>query len=249
MAAGDATTDITSPNAKAGAIFDGVDDVITLSANTETLGVFTYSMKVLKRTGNNAQTRVGIIGGSPGGDNWIGFVGTSGELRMEFSDGTDAIATAGSFSSNEWVTLGYVYNGSVIDFYIDGLKVGASVASIGKTSYIGTIGTGYTIFFDGVVKDFRIFNNNLTAAQMLKIANNEDVDDNLIHKFNLTSDFNDSIGDLTGSAGATGVHIGIVDSDITKAITAARTSANDIYLISPSGNGLQATTVVIEEAP
>jgi hypothetical protein len=100
-------------------------------------------------------------------------------------------------------------------------------------------------FLAGQIRKVRIHSVELTAAEVLQVAEETRVTRGLIGEWLLQSDYLDTGGSLDGTNN--GTHFASYEERISKAIQDARTTANDQYLLWHSAKN-QLGTVHIEEA-
>lgn len=100
---------------------------------------------------------------------------SSGEVRAGFYDGSSFVGSAsGSFSTNAWTNIIYVYNGSHGTLYLNNsAQAGTNGISVGSTdgSYIGVRG-GSANYLNGSVEDVYIFDRAITSGERSDLFNN-----------------------------------------------------------------------------
>jgi len=267
MAAGDVTATITSGTAKRAAHFDGtadyieIDDSLTLLGST-TKGTIAFWAKpkdstpaaierILAFGDTNANERLEIILQTDGTLRAVCVAGAVGQWDVD----TDAVA----FASNTWVHIAATQDAVSPVLYVNGVAVASTFTDSGDTTAWfsqlagldnGRIGcnnfnsAGNASFTDGSVKDVLLYNRDLSAAEILSIAQSAPpTTDGLIHRYELTTDFTDSVGSADGtSVGATLV---VDDGAIADAIAGQYVNNNSNYAIAAI-NG-QVICAAIEE--
>ncbi|MCV6605592.1 MAG: LamG domain-containing protein, partial [Porticoccaceae bacterium] len=95
-------------------------------------------------------------------------------------NGLDYVATVaipnGDVGTGTWVHVAGVYDGSTWRFYRNGVQVASRIDPVGAITVdedwaIGARGTGTQRFFDGGIDEVRIYNVDLTAAQVQDVMN------------------------------------------------------------------------------
>lgn len=234
MAAGDVEVDITTPNALAGASFDGVDDNIDTNVNPNfNEKTFEFKVFVNEYTANGRFFNKELSS--------IAYMSATGEvIYKKYYDTGDFTWTgnAGDITLNAKTKVKISDYGDetaklfINDIEVTFTKVGAVVgeAISNTTTYILGNRIAKDRAIKGIVSDFKLSSGGELKNYWKLEYNYTDV----VTKTAATND---------------GTILAIYEEDIATTIKAARTTANDIYLIAPTANGLQPVTVVIEEAP
>ena len=102
---------------------------------------------------------------------------TTGHVRFQsrYSTGTDAdIEGLNPLSTGTWYHVAWVYEGSSIYLYVDGVLQGSTTNTVTDTSsypaFFGAWHTG-TTEFDGKIAQARFYNQALTSAQIVDLYN------------------------------------------------------------------------------
>lgn len=261
MAAGDVEVSIISPLAKTGASFDGIDDEINCGSNMF-FGTNDFSMSAWIKPADvsGQQAIMGALTGT-GTDGFTmkllnaKFVGRIIDNSIGSIDtleaGTDVVALNWSFVTVVFDRDGYMktYVNGVFNTQADISSLVAASINPAIDFFIGRRdNAGTPQWFAGIISDAKVFNKALTQTDItnLYIGNVSEVS-GLIHHWPLLNDFNDAVGSFDGTE--SGCYLGIFDEDIAASIKAARTTANDIFLLVDTGHGKQVISTVIEEAP
>jgi len=247
MAAGAVQTNITSPNAKAGALFNGTTNRIVVTDNSNLNSPLFTITAWIKRDSDTIRSHI-LRKGSP----IIFQIDATNHLSLDTTTLTDnAIISTATISDKLWHFVSCQYDGSRISLRIDSTtKNEASTGTRGLDATNLAIGDGAVVGgtfhpFAGVISDMRFYNVGLNDNELNKIQSGENITKGLVSRWKFEKDYNDSVDSNNGTN--TGTILGIFDTDIAAAVAADRTTANDIYLIAESGNGKQAISVIIEE--
>ena len=253
MAAGNVETNITSPNAKAGAIFDGTNDEIDLGDLFET-GFNKLSFSLWFKANNTTRRYILSKENVNNDDRFYLMLNlTAGKITFRYEGSATGLKEIDyNYNNNEWINIIIVINGTTNKIYINGIlrdSIASTAPLLSGHSTNMTIGNrpGVGEFFSGIITNFQVYQNKeLSITEIENISNNLSAT-GLTNYYKLESDYTDSVGSNDGIN--VGSMLGISDEDISAAIAADRTTANDIYLIADSGRGKQAISVIIEEAP
>ena len=250
MAAGAVEVNITSPNAKPSALFDGVNNYI----NIGNVFVYGYSVCLWFKTSAAAN------------GNLVGFTTFSAHEHMEVSVRNDGrilvmqdsnnfmYSTVAGYNDGAWhhVYVNYAYDASVnVKIYVDGVDVSGGISSSIDTPNaianfrIGSGWVGTVQPFNGSIGEVRIWNRALTATEVNKLYGGEVSRTGLVSEWLLKDDYTDTAGSNDGTN--SGTRLGTFDGPIAKVIAADRVTANDRYMIVPSAGGRQVITTVVEE--
>ena len=252
MAAGDVVVDITSAKAMKCAVFDGVDDHITITKNAFINKTGLFSVSLWFNIRELPAATVGLFSHSNNTNDRLGLVIHNGTGIISFGIYNGASyafkkSSTVSASFNTWQHAVIIFDGSTLNLYVDGvLQTGTTQPSLDSTgASIGNSSTR-TRPFNGSIADVRIFDKALTTTEITQLFNKEDVIRSLINKWDfMNDDYTDSVGSNDGTNN--GSRIGIIDEDVAAAVKAARTTANDQYIMAPTANN-QVITTVVEEA-
>jgi hypothetical protein len=172
--------------------FDGTDDVVTLPANTRyDLSATTGGSAFLwvrknsicdSANSNNNEIFLNLWGSSHTGNTWwIGCLGhnQSPANALTFRhNGVVFSYTPLTFPNSSWQHIGFVYTGTEIRYYVNGIQVGTNAFTGNVTSTspvcIGNYNSGCTdsYSFNGTIDDVRLYNYPLTDTQV-KVMMNE----------------------------------------------------------------------------
>ena len=250
MAAGAVEVDITSANAKAGAIFDGVDDKIDLG-NSSILKPTQFTITAwVMGSGNYSSVYPHVI---KAGAVHCGYgLAFNGVAIITLTIGTGAGTTMNVSALNDDFSyfrfVAGTYDGTTGVIYLDGVEKArnnGSMAYDANNIFIGNRDSDNR-YWSGSISDLRMFNRVLTETEINMLYNGEDYKKNLIGQWKLNTDYKDNIGSNDGTN--IGSRLGTTDSAIAAAVAADRTTPNDVYLIASTGKN-QVVTAVIEEAP
>lgn len=247
MAQGDVTVNLTAMNTKRCAVFDGVDDYVSVSGdNIFVNGIQTISVwfrvrdgglcRVLSHPETATVNRVYIT------------LDSSESLNVTIGSST---LTHGVVNVNEWYHVLVVRDqtNSWGKLWVNGEEsVSVAVTTIGsevtQDITIGSLNTSPTEVLKGDIRDVKIWNRELSDTEKVQDYNNELITDGLIHRWKLDFDYKDSVGSNDGTN--VGSVLASVESDVAQAIADARVTANDKYMISVVNGKIM--TSVIEEA-
>ena len=229
-----------------GAWFDGVDDKITITNSSIDLrtnfSIFTrfiaryptVSLSSVYRTNTDS----------------YGMVLSGDTFNVSIKD-DDSLKSEGNINIDydNPMTLCQVMKENEFDIYVNGTfseTVVLSGAAIAAASLFLGFEGGSSRFFNGVIDTLSIYNKPLGAAEITKLHLNQDVTDDLIHKWDFKDGtYNDSVGSANGvNAGSS---IKIFEVNTRNFLSGARLSANDKYLIW-DGLGNKINSLVMNEA-
>lgn len=135
-----------------------------------------------------------------GGQYKLGAYNSSGGTNATTSG--QVSSSAFNLTAGTWYHLAWVFSGGNLKSYVNGLLIN-SASGLNASMYTGgssqlTIGaydTGVSNFFDGLVKDVRIFNDERTAAEILADAHTQNVSNaNLVGEWNFNNAYTDTSG-------------------------------------------------------
>jgi len=259
MVVGDTSVDLTNPLAKRCAVFDGVDDYIHETAGGDVFsGKTEMTISVWFKPNTFTATNVYTDLVNEWQDFWAPHasnsyaVGFKSDKRayavIEFEDDTaKKVEGTTTLNTTQWHNIIFVYNGSSLLLYVNGNLENSVdyVGVISSSSRSLRFGKNKYNNYNGLMRDIKMYNRAITQEEVTKLSNNLNVTDGLIHHWKLAKDYNDSVGDKDGTN--SGTLLRAVDVQVSQAISNARTTANDKYLISVINNKI--LTSVIEEAP
>lgn len=241
MVAGDVVCDLTNALPKRCASFDGADDYILLDKHIiDTSKPFTLTGNIK----NNGFDGITIF--DFGGYHRIFIEDWKVGLRSL------SINTLGTTSINRamgWVFITICYTGTQVLVYVNGALETTDTRAVGNSEAtlpcIGAYGAGSGQFFNGMLRNFRVFDRVLNQAEITKLYQGLNVTKDLVGHWKLTTDYKDSVGDNDGTN--SGSRLAVVDDQVAEKISDARVTPNDKYLMAVVNNKLM--TAVIEEAP
>jgi len=256
MAQGDVTCNLTNALPKRCAVFDGVDDYVEV-ADDDSLDLteaITISAWVKQNAGDTGYNDIVLKWG--GDDSYLFRLrdfegdGLSGLQFLIDDDGVEGGDRGYVLSANQdfrgnWFYVVGTYDGANLKVYVDGVLKDTDPYPNGI--HIGTenlIIGGPDFLFNGSIADVRIYNKALTQAEITKLYQGGNVTRGLVSRWKLDKDYKDSFGSNDGTN--SGSYLTTVDDQVSKAISDARTTANDKYLMCVVNNKIM--TSVIEEA-
>ena len=263
MATGDVQVEVVSPNGKAGAIFDGVDDYIKISdSNSLDVDEITLSMYVKLNsaplTNYYLTTRLNDTNTQ---ESFRIYIDSNLKINMIMSDDGDTSTpelTDDSLKLNKWYHLIFTYSLGTYKIYVNGIQVstdgsGNATGTLYKGS--GQITNGarydsgdgiYKLFLNGILSDIRYYGCALTTNEALRLGTGENITRCLVSNCKLESDYKDSVDSNDGIN--SGTRLSIVDDSIAASVRAMRTGANDKWAMCTSDDGQQVIIINREEA-
>lgn len=171
--------------------FDGTDDVVTVPANTRynltqvsggSAFLWIRKNSICDSTNsNNNEIFLNLWGGSHTGNTWwIGCLGhtLSPANALTFRhNGVVFSYTPLTFPSSSWHHVGFVYTGTEVRYYVNGVQVGTNAFTGSVTSTtplcIGNYNSGCTDNYNttGQIDDVRLYNYPLTDVQVKVLMN------------------------------------------------------------------------------
>ncbi len=123
-----------------------------------------------------AQSDVSVLGTWVNGDNggpmiWVDHI--SGRYRLTLAKGavTEYLDSGRTPAVGQWQHLSATYDGSVARFYVDGFETASKsfTGNVGdsNTWRVGAYGPGPGGFFDGAIDEVRVYDQPLTAQEVL----------------------------------------------------------------------------------
>lgn len=253
MAAGEVDVTNTRINGRSCAYFDGVDDKIETNGwqQSEYINKMSFSGWVNRFDTSSTDT---IIGSKSATGLFLRFaLGATTIGGWVRNNTTGTWTNAGT--TGEWMHFVWTIDldSDIMELFINGTSAGTKTMtdewSATGNFLIGVRGTAAAQdYFKGFISNIKIWNKILSQTEITAEYNKEDLRSlNLINKFDLISNANDSIGNKNGTA--TGVTFKIEADDIKDIVSASRVTANDKYLAIPTTNGQNVVLAHIEEAP
>ena len=173
----------------------------------------------------------------------------------------DDIITPGEASDNLWHSVGFTYDGSEIQTYFDGQPRGTPASELDgaevRHDYIATLGRRIisdSIYFSGKLYDFVIFNQALSAEDVLGYQNGS-IPQNSLFLWGLRneSDFSDGLSDASGndhigtSMGATPIIDFLALNLPTHGVVANNGDGTVTYTPDPGFKGLDYFNYTVED--
>ncbi len=103
---------------------------------------------------------------------------TADQLEFGFFDGTSWVAVQDTnITTGVWINYILVYNGTAVEVFRNGVSIGTdlqnnSVSLTGGTLTQGTNANAHTLFYNGSMDEFSIYDRNISAAEVAQIYNN-----------------------------------------------------------------------------
>jgi hypothetical protein len=145
-------------------------DYVTVSAWIKTSDTDGFWNRIVDKDFRNAYCL------ALGGD----YNGKADRGRLDFESSRGAIKTGRALNDNQWHHVAAVYDGKVVQCYLDGTGPGRPVRNPGplkKSTWDLCIGnsvvdyeTGEFIAYDGLIDEVRIYNRALSAAEIKALA-------------------------------------------------------------------------------
>jgi hypothetical protein len=143
-------------------VFDGVDDKITFPSTTLS-GDRTVSFWVYHDSGTPTINSV-LIGGAA--SHYYPYVTAS---RIYISDGTGSLSRTHARVVDTWYHIAISGNGTTATYYVDGVSIGTTADRSPTLTTMGMYETN-VIPLHGSIRDPRIYNRALSAAEILTLA-------------------------------------------------------------------------------
>lgn len=163
-----------------GLFFDKIDDYVVVSSfSSQVSSAPGLSMSLWVKPGATLGTNSGLSGirNNTTADFYLLLL-NSGKIEARFrnSGGTAYTLSSAPWTESKWVFLSFVYDGSSIYLYVDGV-LKESLAASGSLANsvdleIGRVWTGTTYrYFQGIVDDFKFYKRALSASEVTKLYN------------------------------------------------------------------------------
>lgn len=262
MAVGDVRTAMLDATSFGCAKFDGVDDYVEIPHSANQLGVnLSDGMSVAGwiKTRSDGETSLGNIldksSGISGANGFMVNVASSGRVQIRIQTTPVLSSAMSARSNNVWVHFLFtITSGMIGNCYINGVLSGSADVSVGGTlssitttnaMRIGNRATATDRTFDGFIRDVRMWNKVLSAADIAKVYAGSPVTDSLIGQWKLNGNANDN--SIYGNNGTASGAVFVNDNQTIDAeFTAARVGATDKYFITNIGSGQVATAAIAE---
>ena len=267
MAAGDVEVNITTNSSRRCAVFDGINDDLTITTSpfyTESATSMSISVWAYVNSNDFDGTAMYIMdtgSGNPAGNG--GFYILLDDRGGAFSplNGLQVLMKSttsyeGMKSNDDIFTVPgwyhilvehdngtgkiYVNNVDVTNTYNDGsgnFSPRNAALAIGANNS----GTGRN---NSAIGEIAFYNRKLTSAEKTLLMNNRTLQTSPTHLYTFKDDYTDSVGseDLTNS----GSYLSILDDGVARAVWADRTTSGDNYMAVGLPGG-QVVSVVVEE--
>jgi hypothetical protein len=157
---------------------DGTDDYVDAAASQSVYNITRYISVFATVKCNNLSGFNGIFGQFSGGNGMVHFQ-TSGNVFGVYVYGPNlGVTSTATLTSNVWMNLGFTFDGTTCNLFINGLKV--TSGTTGSTANLGTSspadmswGRCYSAsrHFDGDFAEGKLYNRALTEAEALQNFN------------------------------------------------------------------------------
>jgi hypothetical protein len=172
--AANAPTWTSSGKAGGAYAFDGVNDYIDIGNNRSLTPNNTLSVSLWVKPYATQNTYSGLAGNFNSYSGWIIRYSTSNQLSIRIGNGTthQDFFSSGSTTTNNWTHMAFVYNGSGIIYYFNGINETVRSSNIAWLDYlsadvlIGSDGLTANRYFNGTIDEVQIFNYSLSANQI-----------------------------------------------------------------------------------
>jgi len=161
------TTDVAGKVDRARA-FDGIDDKI--AATVSVGGQWTIALWVNWQDGPNTYEHP--IGLGTGHDATFWFSGTTVAFKTSDSSGSTVVdkGLSSSITTGVWYHLAATFDGTTVTGYLNGVaqfSAAAPATTIRSNSIkIGTSGSEFNNFFDGIIDEVLVYNRALSASEI-----------------------------------------------------------------------------------
>lgn len=161
------------PGRDAYAVFDGVDDYVSIPSNSVTNALtnmmsFAFWINPKSFLADSRLIERGAIGSV--NQFTIMLNSTTGRLRATIDGQTLLVDVANSLIVGEWSFVVYTYDGTTARFYINGSEVKSAVQSIDITGGTGNIYISKSHlagnYVNAYMRDVRIYNDALTSGEV-----------------------------------------------------------------------------------
>ena len=270
MAAGDVDVKITAANAYNSNFFDGADDYVEIADNSHHRGsnfVQGITLSAWIRPLSDGEIAAGVLSGYVANKSastvattgWIWAIRGSSNAMTFYTGGstTKAVGATNSLTyRGDWIHVLVTQNASTksAQNYVNGATSGSAATNDGSisattssnTMRIGNLSTGTTQSFDGYIRDFKMWNRVLSAAEITADAASKTNTVGLVTHLKLGGNYVDQ--GVTGlTATASGSVAVISDGALPAIVAAQRGASTDTWLIADT-MGSQILTTNIRQA-
>ena len=160
-------------------VLDGVDDYVDCGASTPAIGTgdLTISAWYYRETSDTNNRRLLATGGATGTQAGYAIMANQSQVRLRVSDGTNSVLDGPTLTLATWQHIAAVVDNTTNEAYVylDGaLETTIDISSLGSVANTTNllIGYGHTpgTEWPGSIRDARIFNRALSAAEILALA-------------------------------------------------------------------------------
>ena len=254
MAPGDTSVQIVTPYAMAGAIFDGVDDHVSIAtSSTIDFGVPKELMSIslwIKTSYLFDGTQRDFIRKGAGNDVPVYIhqllIAADNAIRFRVYDGTFvptvtvSAATGFTINSCTWYHIVAIKDGTNIKIYANGNLID-SAADTTITDMQSATGLELgTANWNGTLSEVRIWKRVLSQVEITALANKEQIPsrNSLVGEWLLKDNYLDTSG--YGNNGTnTGSRLGMSESVLARTIKLARTASTNTHILTDTSNGKQ----------
>ena len=157
---------------------DGTNDYVDAAASQSVYNITRYISAFATVKTNNLSGFNGIFGAFSGGG-FVHFQTTSANLGVYiYGPNFNTLTSTSPLTSNTWMNLGFTFDGTTCNLFINGLKVGTNTTS--STANLGTSSPADMSWgrcfssarhFDGDFAEGKLYNRALTEAEALQNFN------------------------------------------------------------------------------
>ncbi|SDI49507.1 LamG-like jellyroll fold domain-containing protein, partial [Winogradskyella thalassocola] len=243
------TVTITIPDCGTSLVFDGGDDYINFG-NNYNLDNTNFSVEAWIKTNNTTGTKT-IFSKRDGTSTASGYDLSLVDDRLYFRyNGSTNVIANQPINSNKWYHVAVTFDGSNYTLYIDGFVVrtraGSTPATNANKALVGAMDRSDNSpinYFDGKIDEVRIWDTELSQAQIREMMNQE-----------IKQDGSNVMGEvipleITGNLQWNNL-IGYYQMNTGPQTSVVAGNINDISTASPNSGKLNAMTLIqVEDAP
>jgi len=254
MVSGAVVANLTRPLARRGAVFDGVDDFVDVAHNANQLGAnltggFTISAWVNpKSTGETGAGKILDKSTADGGaDGFTYRIDANKKAVLQINLGTSIRSADSSLPFGKWThVLTTITSAQIAQHYINGavsgsagdLVQGISAMTTTNDIRIGNLTGNTNRTWDGAISQVKMWNRVLNSTEIAADLAGKEVAGTIIDV-----PLQENYDDVTNS----GSRLAAIDDQVASAVSGARVTASDQYMIAVHGDKI--LTTVVEEAP